>query len=224
MPAAAWRPRQRPVAIGFVLALHLLVLAGALRLGVWPERRPPAARTPLSVQLIWQRPAPPRPAPDAPTPAPRPAEARPAERSAMPPATPVAPRPADPAPPAITLPAITLPPPTRAEPGPSAARPASAPPLNLALPRGASTPWRQHAPALDDPRANTPKLTMEQKLAMAMGGDGDWVEEIIDADHRRMRRGNLCVYLQRPAAAQLDPFHAANRNLPWQAGRPTRCD
>ena len=46
---------------------------------------------------------------------------------------------------------------------------------------------------LDDPRSNTPKPTMEQKLAMAMGGDGDWVEESIDADHRRLRRGNVCV-------------------------------
>ena len=32
------------------------------------------------------------------------------------------------------------------------------------------------------------------------------------------------VTIERPAAAQLDPFHAANRNLPWQVGRPTRCD
>lgn len=221
MPAHAWKPRQRPTAIGVVLVLHLAVLAGALRLGVWPERLQQTTRTPLSVQLIWQRLAAPRPAQST---DPVPAKPPPVRRSAAPrtadhSATPATPQAADPA-----LQAITLPPAAAIEPSPGPAAPASAPALNLALPRGAWAAWRQRPPALDDARANTPKLTMEQKLAMAMGGEGDWVEEVIDADHRRMRRGNVCVYLQRPAAAQLDPFHAANRNLPWQAGRPTRCD
>ena len=128
------------------------------------------------------------------------------------------PSPPVPTPQAITLPAAPIAP---AEP---VATGASAPTLNLILPRSASAAWHQRPQALDDPRSNTPRLTLEQKLAMAMGGDGTWVEEMIDADRRRMRRGNLCVYLQRPAAAQLDPFHPANRHLPWQAGRPTRCD
>ena len=104
------------------------------------------------------------------------------------------------------------------------ATPAPPQPLNLALPRGASAPWRAaRNPAVDDPRSNLGKLTLEQKLADAMGGDGQWVEETIDADRRRLKRGNTCIYLQRPRAAQLDPFNPAYRALPWQAGQPVRC-
>jgi hypothetical protein len=223
MPVPAWKPRPRAAATVVVLGLHLLLLAGALRLGVWPERTPQHSRPPIAVRLIWQRlvaaapdPArtpPPEARPLRPTPR---AVPQPPDRPTLPTTLPTA----DPALQAITLPASTPPAPTPA----AASAAAPAPPLNLALPRAASAPWRQRSPALDDARSNTPTLTLEQKLAMAMGGDGAWVEEIIDADHRRMRRGNLCVYLQRPAAAQLDPFHQASRHLPWQAGRPTRCD
>lgn len=148
------------------------------------------------------------------------------------------------------LQAITLPPaaptadpadtPTtaaRAASGPS--NPATPPPpLNLALPRqpawrgagpraevdgGAGTgPARN--PALDDPRSNTPALTLEQRIADATGASGEpWVEETLDADHRRLRRGNTCIHLQRPRIAQIDPFHPSSRALPWQAGPPTRC-
>jgi hypothetical protein len=55
MPAPFWKPRQRPATVALVLALHLVLLAGALRLGVWPERTAPTSRPPLTVQLIWQR-------------------------------------------------------------------------------------------------------------------------------------------------------------------------
>lgn len=218
MSPPLWKPRQSPATIVVVLALHLVVMAGALRLGVWPERTAPKSLPPLAVQLIWQRLtalAPPAEKAQPQTVRPK-RTTRPAQPDRLAPAiTPAAAGP--------TLQAITLPAATPTDPAGPATASASAPPLNLALPRGASAPWRQRSQALDDPRSNTPKLTMEQKLAMAMGGVGNWVEEIIDADHRRMRRGNLCVYLQRPAAAQLDPFHPANRNLPWQASGPTRC-
>lgn len=185
-----------------------------LRLGAWADRSPPPPRqAPLELRLLRLT-LPATPAPQAPA-------------AAAPPRTP-APlaqrqRPDD------TLQAITLPAPaTQEAPAvPSApASAASAPPqpLNLALPRGASAPWRAaRNPAVDDPRSNLGKLTLEQKLADAMGGDGRWVEEPIDADHRRLKRGNTCIYLQRPRAAQLDPFNPANRALPWQAGQPVRC-
>ena len=222
MSVPAWKPRHSPATVLVVLALHLVVLAGALRLGVWPERTPSEHRPPLAVQLIWQRltaPAPPpKTPPQAEAPALRPPRtARPVQPSQ--PAMLPAPAVTDPA-----LQAITQPTATPGEPAtPPSAAVGPAPALNLALPRGASAPWRQRAQAVDDPRSNTPKLTLEQKLAMAMGGEGEWVEEVIDADHRRLRRGNTCVYLQRPAAAQLDPFHQANRHLPWQFGTPTTC-
>ncbi len=221
MSLPAWKPSPRRGTVLVVLILHGLLLGGASRLGVWPERgtRPVAPR--LDVRLIWQRFVAPEPAPVAPpsrTLDTVPTRPQPPRRAPAAPAT-AGPVPKDPA-----LRAITLSPSAPAASAPAPTGDGSASPLNLALPRGASAPWRQRPQALDDLRSNTPKLTMEQKLAMAMGGDGDWVEESIDADHRRLRRGNVCVYLQRPAAAQLDPFHAANRNLPWQVGRPTRCD
>lgn len=223
MPVPACIPRPRAAAVVVVLGLHLVLLAGALRLGVWPERTPQHSRPPLAVRLISQRQAtgapdparPPPPEAQPLRPTPRAASQRP-DRPTSPTTLPTA----DPALQAITLPAATPPTPTPA----AASAAATAPVLNLALPRAASASWRQRSPALDDARSNTPTLTLEQKLAMAMGGDGVWVEEIIDADHRRLRRGNLCVYLQRPAATQLDPFHQASRHLPWQVGRPTRCD
>lgn len=223
MSAHLWKPRQRPATVALVLGLHLVLLVGALRLGVWPERTAPSSRPPLTVQLIWQRLTSPTPPAQPPRPE---VQAVPQTRAARTvqqdrPATTNTPAIADPALQAITLPAAAP-----SEPATTAATAASAPaPLNLALPRAASASWRQRSQALDDPRGNTPKLTLEQKLAMAMGGDGEWVEEVIDADHRRLRRGTMCIYMQRPAAAQLDPFHQANRNLPWQfSSQPSRCD
>lgn len=221
MTAPLWKPRLRPATVAIVLALHGALLAGVLRLGVWPERTSPHSRPPLTVQLVWQhlsRATPPaqptrsEAEPVRPARAARPVqEARPLISSA--------PAAADPA-----LQAITLPEAAPAESARPAATAASAPaPLNLALPQGASAPWRQRSQALDDPRSNTPKLTMEEKLVMAMGGNGQWTEEVIDADHRRLRRGNMCVYMQRSAASRIDPFHPAFRNLPWQVGQPTRC-
>ncbi|MBL8313473.1 MAG: hypothetical protein JNK55_06970 [Rubrivivax sp.] len=217
MPLTACKPHPRTAAAVTVLGLHLVLLAGVLRLGVWPERTPQSSHPPLAVQLIWQRLAMATPAPDQ-RPPPEARRLRATPRAALP--LPVGP--ASPAPSETTNPALqAITPPGETPPQTSAA--AAAPPLNLALPRSASAAWRQRPQALDDPRSSTPKLTMEQKLVMAMGGEGQWVEEVIDADHRRLRRGNMCVYLQRSAAAQLDPFHPASRNSPWQASQPTRC-
>jgi hypothetical protein len=202
-----------------VLGLHVLGVGIGLRLGAWSDRHPPPSRQPaLTVRLLRWAPPPEQPRPQA---AAMPPANQPLKRSA--PTEPQTPPDAARPPPSDTLQAITLP----AEPGaPAGASAASAPPppLNLALPRGASAPWRGGRNlALDDARSNSPKLTLEQKLAEAMGGSGPWVEEPIDADHRRLKRGNTCIYLQRPRAAQLDPFNPANRALPWQAGQPTRC-
>lgn len=208
--------RLRPGAAAIVLALHLVGAALLLRLGAWPDRTPvPAAGPPL---LLWLLPAPERPHP---APAPTAPAARPTGPSRAAPATGPR-RPAEAALQAISVPAAADAP-VPAPPSAASAAPLAPPPLNLALPRGSDAPWRQRNPALDDPRSNTPPLTLEQRIADAMGGDGEWVEEAIDADHRRIRRGRTCIYLQRPRAAQLDPFHPANRELPWQAGTPVRC-
>ncbi|MDE1927008.1 MAG: hypothetical protein KGI36_07465, partial [Burkholderiales bacterium] len=86
-----------------------------------------------------------------------------------------------------------------------------------------NAPWRQRSPALDDPRANTRPETFEEKLAGAMGGDGVWRIERIDDDHRRLKRGDTCVDLQRTRAQQIDPMSPHTRDLPWLAGQPYRC-
>lgn len=207
-----------------VLGLHLLGLALGLRLSAWADRSPALpTQQPLAVRLLRL----PQPTTGPATAVPQ-RHTNPATRAQTPTATR---RQAN-----DTLQAITLPAPAgaigtsasvanTAPQTPSPTPPAAAgPPLNLALPRGASAPWRTaRNPALDDPRSNLGPLTLEQKLADALGGDGRWVEQAIDADHRRLKRGDTCIYLQRPQAAQLDPFHPANRALPWQAGQPTRC-
>ena len=189
-----------------VLLAHLAVLGGALRLTVWRDRHGPAPeRQPLVVRLML----PPAAAPAAaPRQAAAPARALPARRE----------------PQAITLPApaveATEPPAQPSQPAPVAVTgevAASAPPpLDLRLPRGASAPWRAHNPALDDPRANSRKATMEENLAAAMGGDGRWVMELLDGDRIRYRRGNQCVEVQRTRAGQLELANGAFRNL-WAA-------
>ena len=89
--------------------------------------------------------------------------------------------------------------------------------LNLSLPRGASAPWRPRNPALDDPRSNTARLTMEQKLANAMDGDGSWQMERLDNDRIRYRRGDECLLVTRSRAGQLELGNGAFRNA-WMVG------
>jgi len=223
MPAALRQRRLRQRTALAVLGLHVLGVGLGVRLGAWADRHPPPVRQPaLTVRLLRLDPPPALPRPQAAaTPPATPPLKRPAPNEPQAPPEQARPQPSD------TLQAITLPAEPSAPAAAAVAAPAAsapAPPLNLALPRGASAPWRAgRNPALDDPRSNLGKLTLEQKLADAMGGDGRWTEEPIDADHRRLKRGNTCITLQRPRAAQLDPFNPANRALPWQAGTPTRC-
>jgi hypothetical protein len=90
-------------------------------------------------------------------------------------------------------------------------------PLNLQLPRGASAPWRQRNPALEDARVLAPALTLERRLAQAMGGDGQWQTERLDNDRLRLRRGAECVMVVRSRAGQLDLGGGTFRDT-WQVG------
>ncbi len=56
-----------------------------------------------------------------------------------------------------------------------------------------------------------------------MGGDGRWVEERIDADRVRFRRGDTCVDLKRSQAERLDPWNQTNSPKPWVTDGPQRC-
>lgn len=70
-------------------------------------------------------------------------------------------------------------------------------------------------PTATEPLARAgPMLARPQAQAGAVSGRGHgsdepWLEEPIDAEHRRLRRSNICIYLERPRDAQLDPFHVA---------------
>ena len=218
MTWSARRSRPTRLAVAGVLALHALGLAGLLQLGVWRDRTPAAAApAPLTVRLIQaltlERPIPtPRVAPDRALP-PRPAPprlgdtARAAEAITLPAQAPVA------VPPAPATPSVAVAPPTAA----------SAAPLDLRLPRAASAPWRARSPALDDPRANSARASFEAQLQGSMGGDGRWVEQRIDADRVRFRRGDTCIELKRSQAERLDPWNQTNSPKPWVTDGAQRC-
>lgn len=201
----------RATGLGVVL-LHL-VLAGLLwRMPAWGDRLAAVpAQQPLLVRLWWAPPPPPPATPplrvDGPrVPSPKqPANPRPTEPQAI----------TDPG--AAAVGAVTEAPAAAATASALPSGPTQPAPLNLTLPRAASAPWRQRNPALDDPRANTARQTMEQKLANAMGGDGSWVMERVDLNTIRYRRGNECVQLIRSRAGQLELGGGAFRNS-WLAG------
>lgn len=135
------------------------------------------------------------------------------------------PRPTLPPAPALEVPAIAALPPAAGPAPTSAATPAAAPatapaapsataPLVLDLPRGASAPRRN--PALDDPRANTARATVESRIAKAM--QKEWVEEVLGDGRTRWRRGDECVLVKPARDAELDSFNQSSSHRPNQAG------
>lgn len=202
---------HRWLARGVVVALHAAAL-----LALWLHRAPPmeqaAERRFTTVRLIAaQRPRP---------------------------ATPERPRPVT-AP--LNLPPLVLPPvisadvprpegvPTAPALTPAPQAPAAEEPprtaLRLTLPPGyaASTNAARNASrdlALSDPRSNTPRLTLEDRIADATGGASDWVEEKTSennvqavgalGEHRTvMRKGNICQEVFRSRISDTDPFNSS---------------
>ena len=204
-----------------MLGLHALLLVGALQLGVWRDREP--ARGELAPRVVWvsaslpTAPATPRRAvPPAPAPAQAQAQAvRTPTVPAMPaaPTTHATPAMSTPEPLAITAPAA--PAPSENTEAPPTARP---PPLNLALPgrsQGASAPWHsQRNPALDDPRSNSPKPTLESRIAAALGGNDQITEYRLEDGSVRLKRGNSCVVVRPNRASALDPFNGSAQTRP----------
>jgi hypothetical protein len=229
MPLVALRSRRRLGFVVFVLVLHALVLTGLSRLGVWADRDRRAQSAGVrQAPLMWQLPA--MPLGRLATPAAAPPSLSPKQTT-----TASKPRiaPAQSTPATTTLPtAAPTPVPlqtaeaTPAEPQASAPPLLSSPRLNLVLPsfaRAASAPWHRRPTPMDDPRANTPKATIESRLQAAMGGDGRWTEERIDNDHLRYRRGDRCVDVNRSRAEQLDPFQQGSNPKPWLVGPARPC-
>lgn len=193
-----------------VVAAHLALLA-ALWLHRPPRLEAPGERRVTTVRLVQPRPreAPPPPAPRMP-PLPTP---RPPAVAATLPATEAAPD--HPAPPATPAPtpevAVTAEPPRST--------------LRLTLPPGyAASSAAARNPALGDARANTPRRTLEERIADAAGVTGP-VEVERTSDHRMvMRRGDTCQEVFRSRIADMDPFNGnvAPRTI-GMFGKPYKC-
>lgn len=219
------------LARGLVAALHLALLAA-----LWQYRPAlqdgPGERRLTTLRLIT---------PSAPRPAPAPARRPelPTPRLPVPPLPSLPSLPSLPAPvtePAVTTPAVTTPAlaAPAAEPAPEATPPRST--LRLTLPPGyAASSAAARNPALSDPRSNTARPTLEDRIADATGGAGAWVEESMgenrsqsvgaQGDHRTvMRRGNTCVEIFRSRIADTDAFNGnvAPRALSM-VGKPYKC-
>jgi hypothetical protein len=96
--------------------------------------------------------------------------------------------------------------------------------LRLTLPPGYAASAAARNPALGDPRSNTARRTLEDRIADAAGVTGEWVMERT-SDHRTlMRRGDTCMEMFRSRIADTDPFNnnVAPRTVPMY-GQPYKC-
>jgi hypothetical protein len=213
---------HRWAARGLVVALHL-ALFSALWLHRPPLLQEAGERRVTTVRLL----APPKPPrPNATTERAAPV-ARPMPAPALPTLAPL-PFTTEGAAPITVIPA---PPPTAAAP----AEPSRAP-LRLTLPPSyAASSAAARNPALSDPRSNTPRPTLEDRIADATGGAGAWVEESTSENRSQevgaqggrrtvMRRGDTCVEIFRSRIADMDNF---NGNVAPRAmsmmGKPYKC-
>jgi len=102
---------------------------------------------------------------------------------------------------------------------------AASAPLDLRLPRDyARSPEYSTNPARNDVRANLPQSHLEGRIANELGGDGRWVEEPMDVNRRRLRRGNLCVNVERSRLVQNNPYNQSVAPLMAEYSPPYRCE
>jgi len=202
---------QRWLARALVAGLHLALLAALwlYKPGGLHERDD---RRLTTVRLILPTP---RPVPPPPEPR-RDAPQRPAEPRLIPPPSLTA----EPQAPAETAPVPATAPPVAMQP--------AEPPrttLRLTLPPGyAASSAAARNPALSDPRSNTARPTLEDRIADAAGSTGEWVSERT-SDHRTlMRRGDTCMEVLRSRIADTDQFNSsvAPRTVPM-FGKPYKC-
>jgi len=205
---------------GLVVGLHAAVL-----LALWQHRSPALHDTQPQRRLTAVRliaPATPREPPPRMTPSVAPA------RAAQPRSVAPAVVRAEPAAPPDAVPPAPPPPPPQIEPPRTT--------LRLTLPPGyAASSAAGRNPALSDARSNTPRPTLEDRIADATGGAGAWVEEQTSdnrvqsvgalGEHRTvMRRGDTCVEVFKSRIADTDPF---NGNVAPRAarmvGKPYKC-
>lgn len=204
------RPTLSPRGSAFaaaVLAGHLALLAGLLSLRPWPARtRSPKGNPAL---MVWLLPAAWPTARSAALPAPT----RP--RSAAAPAPPRAPRHARAALQAITLSVTPEAASAALVTGPAA--PPTRAPLRLRLPDAVLA--RPGNPALADPRADSPRPTLESRIARVLDHGNGWVEEPLGEGRVRYRRGSECIEVRPARIDQLDPFNRSALPVPGVAKR-----
>jgi hypothetical protein len=231
------RHRQHPLVWVGVLLMHLGLLLGLAAHKTWLGRRAAALpdQTPVLLLRDVARPAPRntnanatsalKPPSAAATKLPLTLQHEPADQTRTSAASSAAPT-AKANMPAVE-PTSSPDPPTLPAPAAQSEISPSPPPLNTVLPartsRIASAPWAQRNPALDDPRANTPRASFESKLRAALAGSGEWEEQRIDGDRVRFRRGNTCIDTQRSRVATLNPFNQAASPTPWLVSEPKAC-
>lgn len=211
---------HRWAARAFVVALHAALLVAAL-LHRPPGLAPARERQATTVRLIQPQPRVQPPIADT------------HRITRLPP--PLAPVPAI-SPPPYTVAADALAPPL-APPTPVTAPPGEPPRTALRLtlpPQYTASAAAQRNPALSDPRSNTPRRTLEDRIADATGGAGAWVEEpkaaqsqVIGAlgEHRSvLRKGSTCVEVFRSRISDSDPFNrsVAPRTVAMM-GKPYQC-
>jgi hypothetical protein len=186
------RRAERAALAAIVLLLHGLLWWAWPRNTTHERGTPPdaPAQAPLSVRLLAPDP------PPAPPAAPRVAGA---------PARSTAPR----APARASSPlAITVAP--TAPPAAAATEAAASAPreLELTLPSAVASP---RSPSLrdqvrSDPRSNTPRATVESRIA-ALNGPDRWEAEPMDATRTRWRRNGKCIEVHVARNAQIDPYN-----------------
>lgn len=192
----------------FVIVLHLalyLVLRNSPGWQVRPQTQTSAPRTEVTLRLLpWRDPA------TVPAAPPRPARAERTAPSRAPRAITAAAPPAAGPLPTESAQAMTAP-----APWPAASQPPR--PLELRLPPGFATRQGARNPAVDDPRANSARLTTpEQRMGATF--DTRLVEEDLGEGRRRIRQGANCVVVRQSRIGQLMPFNESAVRTPALVG------
>ncbi len=188
---------ERGPVVVLVLLMHVALL-WAWRYAAAPSPREHAPFEPRNVtvlRLIEARPE----APEA-----QPIRAPAAPRGLATITRPSSPRPDAPAPAPVAPQAITLP---AAEPAASATSP-PAQTLDLMLPRAEAAPAQptMKDQLLNDPRANTPRASIESRVA-AVAGSSAMTEERMDDNKARFRQNGACIEVHVSRDAQTNPWN-----------------
>jgi hypothetical protein len=198
------RGLMRPAALVLVLLAHVLLL-WAWRFVARPAPREPISSVTPNITVLRLIPAPPPPQPARLDSAPPSAATAPARSNSPPSPKPDAPVSA--APQAITV---------LAAPEPAASAPLRASDgLKLSVPRATAAPSSRTMKdqALNDPRANSPRSTVESRVANVSGASA-MTEERMDDTKTRFRQNGACIEVHVSRDAQTNPWNQNHSPTP----------